>query len=238
MKLLAIDTSAKVAAAAICTEEQILAETTINTKLTHSQTLMPVCRGLLDNAKIAVTDLDGFAVSAGPGSFTGLRIGMAAVKGMAFALDKPCYPVSTLEALAYNLMGFTGVACPVMDARCGQVYQAFFEITYNGVNRLCADRAISVAALADELADRKETIWLCGDGAELCDAALRENPADIRLAPLGNRLQRAAGVARAAFASAKPVTAQELTPEYLRLPQAERERAERLARQQQNTDMK
>ena len=163
---------------------------------------------------------------------------MAAVKGMAFALDKPCYPVSTLEALAYNLMGFTGVACSVMDAKCGQVYQAFFEITYNGVNRLCADRAISVAALADELADRKETIWLCGDGAELCDAALRENPADIRLAPLGNRLQRAAGVARAAFASAKPVTAQELTPEYLRLPQAERERAERLARQQQNTDMK
>lgn len=238
MKLLAIDTSAKVAAAAICTEEQILVETTINTKLTHSQTLMPVCRGLLENAKIAITDLDGFAVSAGPGSFTGLRIGMAAVKGMAFALDKPCYPVSTLEALAYNLMGFTGVACPVMDARCGQVYQAFFEITYNGVNRLCADRAISVAALADELADRKETIWLCGDGAELCDAALRENPADIRLAPLGNRLQRAAGVARAAFASAKPVTAQELTPEYLRLPQAERERAERLARQQQNTDMK
>ena len=237
MKLLAIDTSAKVAAAAICTEEQILAETTINTKLTHSQTLMPVCRGLLENAKIAITDLDGFAVSAGPGSFTGLRIGMAAVKGMAFALDKPCYPVSTLEALAYNLMGFTGVACSVMDARCGQVYQAFFEITYNGVNRLCADRAISVAALADELADRKETIWLCGDGAELCDAALRENPADIRLAPLGNRLQRAAGVARA-FASAKPVTAQELTPEYLRLPQAERERAERLARQQQNTDMK
>jgi len=238
LKLLAIDTSAKVAAAAICTEEQILVETTINTKLTHSQTLMPVCRGLLENAKIAITDLDGFAVSAGPGSFTGLRIGMAAVKGMAFALDKPCYPVSTLEALAYNLMGFTGVACPVMDARCGQVYQAFFEITYNGVNRLCADRAISVAALADELADRKETIWLCGDGAELCDAALRENPADIRLAPLGNRLQRAAGVARAAFASAKPVTAQELTPEYLRLPQAERERAERLARQQQNTDMK
>lgn len=235
MKILAIDSSAKVAAAAICTEEQILAETTINTKLTHSQTLMPVCKGLLDNAKIAIQELDGFAISAGPGSFTGLRIGMAAVKGMAFALDKPCYPVSTLAALASNLIGFTGIACPVMDARCGQVYQAFFALTPTGIERLCDDRAISVAALSEELATQKEPIWLCGDGAELCAAALRDNPADIRLAPIGNRLQRASGVARAAFAFAKPVTAQELTPEYLRLPQAERERAERLARQKEDT---
>ena len=238
MKLLAIDTSAKVATAAICTEEQILAETTVNTKLTHSQTLMPICKDLLANAKIAITELDGFAVSAGPGSFTGLRIGMAAIKGMAFALDKPCYPVSTLEALAYNLSGLQGIACPVMDARCGQFYQAFFALTADGITRLCPDRAISAAMLAEEISAMSETIWLCGDGAELCYTALQGNSADLRQAPLGNRLQRATGVAMAAFASGKAVSAQELIPEYLRLPQAERERAERLARQQQGAEVK
>ncbi len=229
MKLLAIDSSAKVAAAAICTEERILAETQLHTGLTHSQTLMPICKALLKTADISLEELDGFALSAGPGSFTGLRIGMAAVKGMAFAADKLCYPVSTLEALAYNMLGFEGLICPVMDARRGQVYNALFAATATAVKRLCDDRAIAITALAAELASHTAPIFLCGDGAELCYDALRASLPHVRLAPLGLRYQKASSVALAAFQQQEAVAAGMLIPSYLRLPQAERERAERLA---------
>lgn len=229
MKLLAIDSSAKVAAAAICAEDRILAETQLHTGLTHSQTLMPICKALLDNAGTTLAELDGFALAAGPGSFTGLRIGMAAVKGMAFATGKPCYPVSTLEALAYNLSGFAGTLCPVMDARRGQVYNALFAAADSGPDRICEDRAISIEELGQELAARPGPIWLCGDGAELCFERLREELSSVRLAPLALRYQKASSVALAVFRRPEPVAAAALMPSYLRLPQAERERAERLA---------
>ncbi len=229
MKLLAIDSSARVAAAAICTEERILAETQLHTGLTHSQTLVPICKALLDNAGIALVELDGFALSGGPGSFTGLRIGMAAVKGMAFAAGKPCYPVSTLEALAYNMIGFDGVVCPVMDARRGQVYNALFRAADSKITRLCEDRAISIADLREALLACSGSIWLCGDGAELCYDALQEGLPTVRLAPLALRFQKASSVALAAFQHKEAVSAAALLPSYLRLPQAERERAERLA---------
>ena len=224
MKIFAVDSSAKVAAAAVCTQEKILAQTVLDTGLTHSQTLMPLCADLLKNAGIALADLDAFAVAAGPGSFTGLRIGLAAVKGMAYALNKPCYPVSTLEALAYNLTGFAGVACPVMDARRNQVYNALFTLSPEGVVRLCDDRAISIAALAEELAEISQTVWLCGDGAQLCYDTMPNRPSNVLLAPIALRLQKASGVAAAAFRVGQAVSARELVPSYLRLPQAERER--------------
>lgn len=229
MKLLAIDSSAKVAAAAICTEDRILAETQLHTGLTHSQTLVPVCKALLDNAGVSLAELDGFALAAGPGSFTGLRIGMAAVKGMAFASGKPCYPVSTLEALAYNMVGFSGTVCPVMDARRGQVYNALFEAAHGRITRLCEDRAVAVEELAAAISTYPGPIWLCGDGAELCYDALHKGSQAVRLVPLALRYQKASGVALAAFQDQEPLSAAALMPTYLRLPQAERERAERLA---------
>ena len=232
MKILAVDSSAKVAAVAVCTREKVLAQTVLDTGLTHSQTLMPVCAALLQNSGIDLHEIDAFAVSAGPGSFTGLRIGMAAVKGMAYALDKPCYPVSTLEALAYNLIGFDGVACPVMDARRHQVYNALFSLSRDNPDRLCEDRAISISQLADELADIQQTVWLCGDGAQLCYETMPGRSGNIRLAPAAVRFQKASGVAAAAFDKGQAVSARELIPHYLRLPQAERERIERLAKEE------
>ena len=228
MKILAVESSAKVAAAAVCTEEGILAETVLDTGLTHSQTLMPVCASLLQNAQISIREIDAFAVAAGPGSFTGLRIGISAVKGMALAADKPCCPVSTLEALAYNLLGFEGMVCAVMDARRGQVYNALFALSDNRVTRLCEDRAISIEALSAELKQYSGKIWLCGDGTLLCEHRLSDDHANVRPAPPALRYQKASGVAAAAFHGGETVSAEALMPRYLRLPQAERERKERL----------
>lgn len=233
MKILAIDSSAKVAAAAICTEDKILAETVLDTGLTHSQTLMPVCASLLENARIELGEIDAFAVAAGPGSFTGLRIGIAAVKGMALPTDKPCIPVSTLEGLAYNLIGLDGIACAVMDARRNQVYNALFALADGKVTRLCEDRAISVEQLEAELSRFSQKILLCGDGALLCQSKLSNTLPDIRLAPPALRFQRASGVAAAAFHNKNTLTARQLIPRYLRLPQAERERNERLRQTEQ-----
>lgn len=238
MILLAIDSSAKTAAAAICTEDRILAETTLNNGLTHSQTLIPVCHSLFANAQIELDELDGFAISAGPGSFTGLRIGMAAVKGMAFAANKPCYPVSTLEALAYNLIGMGGILCPVIDARRGQVYNALFEEKDGALVRICPDRAVSVTELSGELTSSEQPVWLCGDGAELSYQEMKKRIPSLCLAPLPSRFQRGFGVASAAFHSLQAVSARDLRPSYLRLPQAERERAERLETEQNQKERK
>ena len=228
MKILAVDSSAKIAAVAVCTEDKILAETTLDVGLTHSQTLMPVCAALLNNAHIDINEIDAFAAAAGPGSFTGLRIGISAVKGMALATGKPCYPVSTLEALACNLIGLDGLVCAVMDARRSQVYHALFALTDGGLTRLCDDCAISIEELAAELAGYSDKIWLCGDGAPLCWSRLSDKLPNIRLASPAFRYQKASGVAAAALRSGSAVTARQLTPRYLRLPQAERERKERL----------
>ena len=127
MITLGIDSSAVSVGAAVCDGEKIIADGFINNKITHSQTLMPLVEAIITNAKMTLADIDIFAVSAGPGSFTGLRIGVSAVKGMAYALGKPCKAVSTLDAMAYNLLGTDGIVCAVMDARCDQVYNALFE---------------------------------------------------------------------------------------------------------------
>ena len=162
MKILAIDTSATAASTAICDENKIIGEFFINTKLTHSRTLMPMVESLLANTNLTTTDITAVAVNCGPGSFTGVRIGVAAAKGLAFADDLPCIEVSTLESLAYNLQSANGIICSVMDARCSQVYNALFKCDGVKPERLCKDRALSVAELSEELKSYDERIILIG----------------------------------------------------------------------------
>lgn len=230
MKILAVDTSAKVAAAAIADESGILAESSINTgmavRLTHSQALMPMIEDMLRNTNLSIGDIDGFAVSTGPGSFTGLRIGIGAIKGLAYGAKKPCAGVSTLHALAQNLCGMEGLVCAAMDARAGQVYTALFEGTANTITRLTDDMAITIEELSEKLAGCKKNVFFVGDGAELCYNKLKESLPNLYLAAEGLRFQRASSVAVIAiehFLAGNTVSAAALSPVYLRIPQAERE---------------
>lgn len=232
MIILAVDTSAKVSSAAVADEDHILAEFSIHTALTHSQTLMPMIDHLLHTASLTISDIDGFAAACGPGSFTGLRIGIGAVKGMAFGTQKSCAGISTLEGLAFNLLGMEGILCTAMDARCGQVYTALFEGFPGHIQRLTDDMAISIDELAENLLKYQKNIFFVGDGANLCYNKLSKQLPNCFLAAENNRFQRAGSVALAArsvFESGQAVSAAELSPAYLRLPQAERELKKKLA---------
>ena len=226
MKILSVDTSAQVAGAAVYDGEKLLADFNVNAGLTHSQTLMPLCEAALSSAGLTVGEIDAFAVSAGPGSFTGIRIGVSAIKGLAAASGKPCIPVSTLEGMAYNFPAEEGILCCVMDARCKQVYNALFRWENGTLRRLCDDRALSIKDLGEDLLKFDEKIFLIGDGADLCYNELKGVLPLLRQVPPHLRLQRAASVALAAWPRAeegKTCSAAELMPIYLRLPQAERE---------------
>lgn len=229
MKLLALDSTAVAASCAILEDGVLKGEFFINTKLTHSQTLMPMVQALLQNTCISPEEIDVFAVAAGPGSFTGVRIGVAAVKGMAMAADKPCVSVSALEAMAYLLTSCDCYVCAVMDARCNQVYQAMFEIKNGEVHRLYGDRAIAIDDLKEELKKesgfQKKPFFLVGDGASLCYNRISSEFPFVKCAPTHLLYQHASGVALAAFERypAGCVSAGELLPVYLRLPQAQRE---------------
>lgn len=223
--LLALESSSLAASAALLHEGQLLGEHYLNHGLTHSQTLLPLCHQLLENAQVSPRQLEAVAVSVGPGSFTGLRIGVAAAKGLAMGLGVGCVPVSTLEALAYNLMGLVPLACPVLDARRGQVYTALFAWRQGALQRLWPDAALSLEELGRQL---PAGACLVGDGAALCYEALCGRVQGLCLAPAHLRYQRAAGVALAAAGKA-PQPADGLAPSYLRRPQAERERLARLA---------
>ena len=234
--MLGIDTSASAASAAVCElgdKPKVIACGSVNTDLTHSQTLLPFVKSLLDNSKLSLSDIDRFAVSSGPGSFTGLRIGISAVKGMAYAQAKPCRAVSTLLGLAYNFLSYEGIVCAVMDARCSQVYNALFEIKNGEVTRLCEDRALFISELEAELKEKYpgERIMLCGDGADLCYG--KTGGGNILLSPAALKFQSGTGVC---FASEKSgdINAAALMPTYLRLPQAERERLKRLEKNNEN----
>ena len=234
MKLLAVDTSAKAASVCLASDDSIIGEFFVNTALTHSQTLMPMLEQLLASTGTKIGDLDAIAVNAGPGSFTGVRIGVAAVKGLAFANDLPCVPVSTLGSMAYNCLGMDCVVCAVMDARCSQVYNAMFRVRGGKVERLCEDRALALSDLREELVKTDAPVMLVGDGAQLSAGYLADSPADARLAPMSIRMQTASSVAQAAFESLKnggAVSVAELMPVYLRLPQAQRELNKRLGRE-------
>ena len=232
MKLLSLECSAMSASVALTEDGRLMAESFVNIRQTHSQTLMPMVEGILHTAGITPDEVDGFAISAGPGSFTGVRIGVAALKGMAQALDKPCVGVSTLEAMAYQAADSvwgqeSALICPVMDARCSQVYNALFEVSKEGIPlRRCEDRALMVAELAEEIKNLKVFPYLVGDGAALCYNEFVKLGIDCRMAPEGARYQRALGVAMAAedrFLRGEVLPARELQPIYLRLPQAERD---------------
>lgn len=226
MKLLAIDSTAGPASAAIYEDGKILGEFFINTKLTHSVTLMPMCDALLKNTMTDIKEIDAFAVSAGPGSFTGVRIGVAAVKGMAQALNKPCISVSALEAMAQNLKNTECTVCAVMDARCKQFYNALFESKNGRITRLTEDRALSSEELQDELEKVSGRIILTGDGSDAAFGLMSGRLPGLETAQEQLKYQRASGVCFAAaqkYIQGQTLTAAELQPVYLRLPQAQRE---------------
>lgn len=226
MKLLAIDSTAGPASAAIYGDGKILGEFFINTKLTHSVTLMPMCDALLKNTMTDIKEIDAFAVSAGPGSFTGVRIGVAAVKGMAQALNKPCVSVSALEAMAQNLKNTECTVCAVMDARCKQFYNALFESKDGRITRLTEDRALSFENLAKELEKLSGRIILTGDGSDVAFGLMSGRLPRLETAQEQLKYQRASGVCFAAtqkYIQGQTLTAAELQPVYLRLPQAQRE---------------
>lgn len=232
MKILAIETSAGPASCAVTENGEILASAVVNTRLTHSQTLLPMVDAMLKNAALSLEDMDVLAVSAGPGSFTGVRIGVAAVKGLAFTSKIPCARVSTLAAMAHNADGlpFDGIVCAVMDARCRQVYTADFLCEGGKVIRLTPDEAISIDDLKIRLNSYKKMIFLVGDGANLCYTSLKEFVPNLILAPPALRFQQATGVAAVAAVLAENgqcIDAAALLPVYLRLPQAERELKQR-----------
>lgn len=225
MKILAVDCSAGPASAAITEEGKIIASSFVNVKLTHSQTLLPMVKNTLDAAMLGVADIDAYAISNGPGSFTGIRIGISAVKGLAAAEDKPCIEVSTLLGIAYDFKNTDCLLCAAMDARCNQVYNALFRIKNGAITRLCEDRAVMVDEVIRELESFDENIIVAGDGAGLF-TAFAEAKDKVRIAKEPQRYQNACGVALAAeekLSKGETVSADALRPFYLRLPQAERE---------------
>ena len=229
MLTLAFESSAKAASVALCEDGRLISQVIQCSGLTHSRTLLPMAEDLLRNSETEMKQIDCFAVAQGPGSFTGIRIGIATVKGLAWAADKPCIGVSTLAAMAWNGVAAGGLICAVMDARRSEVYNALFRIEDGRPVRLCPDRAISLSALTEELRERGEAPFLVGDGTELASAFFREQHLDHRVPPENLRWQNAWGVAMEA-AGKKLCTSQELLPVYLRLSQAERERQARLSR--------
>lgn len=231
MKILAFETSAKAASVALTQEGKLLGECYQNTGLTHSQTLMVMAQDLLQQCGVAISQLDAVAVAKGPGSFTGVRIGVAAAKGLAWGAELPCIGVSTLSAMAVGLGAWQGYVCPVMDARRSQVYNALFHVDCGKYTRIREDRAISLQELGEDVKNLSQPIFLVGDGSVLCYNALLEAVPALVLPPEHRMHQRAVGVAleaqRMMQEGAIPPAA-ELVPNYLRLSQAERERNERM----------
>lgn len=227
MKILALDSTAQAATVALCEDDRLLAEYTINNGNTHSETVLPMTESVLRMLSLTTDDIDLFCASAGPGSFTGVRIGVTTIKGLAFQKGKPCIGVSTLEALAQNLTVTDGLLCPVMNARRKQVYTALFRCLDGRLQRLTEDQAIAIAELDDILAAYDEPVYLCGDGYDITKEHLKH---PTKNTPERLRHQSAysvAQVARRLFESGVRTTDAEMVATYLRPCQAERERMER-----------
>ena len=231
MTILAFETSAKAASAALFREGVLLGETYQNTGLTHSQTLLSMAESLMASCGVTPAEIDAVGVAAGPGSFTGVRIGVAAAKGFAWGREIPCVGVSTLAAMAVGFGAWQGYVCPVMDARRSQVYNALFRVDCGKYTRIREDRAISLRDLGEDVKNLSEPIFLVGDGSVLCYNTLLETVPGLVLPPEHRRHQRAAGVALEAariLETGERPSGAELVPNYLRLSQAERERLERM----------
>lgn len=231
MKILSFDATAKAASVAVMDGDRVLAHYTVDNGLTQSELLLPMAEDMLRALKLSFNDIELFATSVGPGSFTGVRIGVSLVKGLAFGRDIPCVGVSTIEALAENMRGLSGVIVPCMDARRGQVYSATFIGDGAELKRVCEDRAVALSELAKELMEYSDTpIYLVGDGYGVAKRALTDGGIKISETPALLILESGASVARVAkrkYEMGEWVTDGELSPVYLRLPQAERERLER-----------
>lgn len=226
MRILALESSALTASCAVCEENLVVYESSITAGLTHSQTLMVMVENMLKSTNQKLEDIDAIAVSVGPGSFTGLRIGVSSAKGMAKALRCPCIGVSTLYGLARNLEGMEVIVCSVMDARRNQVYNALFDMRRGKDLRICEDRAVSVDELIEQLKLMRYgvPVVLVGDGAEICYRKMKE-VLDVRIAPPQLRLQRAVSVGFCGLEKLKKgdfSPEDEVIPKYLRLSQAER----------------
>ena len=229
MKIIALESSAVTASVAVTEDEKLLAQSFQNSGLTHSATLMPMAADLLKNTGLTLEEMDVVAVAAGPGSFTGVRIGVAAAKGLAWPEDKPCAPCSTLEAMAWQCVHLDGEICAAMDARRDQVYCARFLAEHGELTRLTVDRAIGLDELAEEVCASGKTQLLVGDGAHLAQKVLEARGLSTVLMPPHLLYQTAWGVARAALRLAREgalVSAAAMAPSYHRLSQAERERLE------------
>ena len=224
--MLAFESSARPASVALVRDGELISQYSQYTTLTHSRTLLPMAEAMLKNCDVQVSDVDIFAVAHGPGSFTGRRIGVSTVKGLAWASGKPCTGVSTLEAMAWNGISRGGYICPVMDARRSQVYNALFEIKNGKPVRLCDDRPVSLDDLANEIKVLPSPVFILGDGAAGTSSYLTKAGIPFETAPDNLIWQSAWGVAMAAL-DKTPGDADSLKPVYLRLSQAERERLEK-----------
>ncbi len=231
MLILAIESSAKAASVCLCRNGELLAQNYQRAGLTHSRTLLPIIEDMLRSADLPRERVDAVAVAVGPGSFTGIRIGVSTAKGLCWGLDKPAIGVSTLESMAFLACGLPEgtIVCPAMDARRNQVYSAFFTLRGGLPTRLTPDQAISAAAMAEEAESMGAPLWVLGDGADVASEALNARGVPNHTAPELLRWQNAWGVALAAEGKT-PGRAEDLLPVYLRLSQAERERQERLNR--------
>ena len=232
MKLLSLDSSGLVASVAIVTEEAVLAEYTVNYKKTHSQTLLPMLDEIVKMLEMDLSEVDGIAVSAGPGSFTGLRIGSATGKGLGLALGKPIIPVPTLEGLAYNMAWSDKLICPMMDARRNQIYTGLYEFDQDKLINKLEQKAIAIDEIIDEINQIGRSVIYLGDGASMYDSIIKEKTkVEYRFAPIHMNRQRAASIGALGLVlmkEGKIETAADHGPIYLRVSQAERERAERL----------
>ena len=234
MKILALDSSGLVASVALLENDNLVAEFTVNNKKTHSQTLLPMLDEVVNAAGIELDAVDAIAIAAGPGSFTGLRIGAATVKGLSLALDKPVVPVPTLEGLAYNFWGSDRLICPIMDARRNQVYTGIYQMDGDKLQVLEAQMAVEIDELAKKLCTYGKPVIFLGDGVPVHKDRLEKELMtnyDIAFAPAHMNQQRAAAVGMLGiqyYKEGKTETAMEHKPDYLRVSQAEREREERL----------
>ena len=231
MKILALDSSGIVASVAVAEDDTLLAEYTVNYKKTHSQTLLPMLDEIVKMTELDMNSVDAIAVAAGPGSFTGLRIGSATAKGLGLALKKPLIHVPTVDALAYNLYDTRGLICPIMDARRNQVYTGIYRFEEHKLSVVKSQWAGAVAELLEILNDMGEQVTFLGDGVPVFRDVIEETlKVPFSFAPAHVNKQRAAAVAALGleyFKEGKTETAMEHCPDYLRVSQAERERAQK-----------
>ena len=239
MITLAFDSTAKAASVAVTDGDKLLALYNIDNGLTQSELLLPMAENMLKNLKLTFNDVGLLACAVGPGSFTGVRIGVALVKGIAFGKNIPCVAVSTLDELAENLSGLDGIIVPVMDARRQQVYTATYRGKGGTLDKLTPDRAIAISELAQELKEYSEPIYLVGDGYDVARRGLIAAGVDVKETPkllITENAYSVALVANRKYEKCETVSDLEIAPTYLRMPQAERERLERLAAESNNNN--